>query len=231
MPYNIINFIKTHLPYKKNIIILIGVIFLIIILSFLPALSGLFQKNIDLLAERASYNPTPMMILFVALAAFSAMLSFFSSIIFVPIAVAAWGEFATAFLLLIGWLIGGLAAYFASYRFGPSLVKKMIGEEKFNHHSEYLLNRAKFWMIILFRLTIPSEVADYLLGLIRYPFSKYFLAAFIAELPIAIASAYAGSAFVRQDFVSVISYATLAIIILIFFGYLSRQKFKTHKIK
>ncbi|MBI5079636.1 VTT domain-containing protein [Candidatus Wolfebacteria bacterium] len=229
MRYNIINFLKSHLPYRKNIIILVGIIFLIIVLNLFPAIANLTQENIDLFAKKASSNPALMMFLFVALAAFSAMLSFFSSVIFVPVAIVAWGEFATAFLLLVGWLIGGLMAYFAAYLYGPPLVKKIIGDEKFNHHTEYLLTRSKLWMIILFRLTIPSEVADYLLGLIKYPFSRYILAAFITELPIAVVSSYAGNAFIKQDFFSVIFYATIAIIILALFGYFSRRKFKAYK--
>lgn len=232
MHHNAINFLKSHLSHsKRNIIILVGAIFLIIILNFSPALTDLTQENIALLAEKAFFNPAPMMMLFVALAAFSAMLSFFSSVIFVPIAVAAWGEFATIFLLLIGWLIGGLMAYFAAYFFGPPLVKKMIGDDKFNHHTEYLLSHAKLWMVVLLRLTIPSEVADYLLGLIKYPLNRYILTAFITELPIAIGSSYAGSAFVKQDFVSVIYYTILAIILLALFGYLYHQKFKAYKTK
>lgn len=232
MYHNAVNFLKSHLPHsKRNIVILVGAIFLIIILNFSPALTDLTQKNIALFAEKASSNPALMMILFVALAAFSAILSFFSSVIFVPIAVAAWGEFATIFLLLTGWLIGGLIAYSAAYFFGPPLVRKMVGDDKFNRHTEYLLSHAKLWMVILFRLTIPSEIADYLLGLIKYPLNRYILTIFITELPIAIGSSFAGSAFVRQDFASVISYTAIAIILLILFGYLYRQKFKAYKIK
>ena len=49
--------------------------------------------------------------LFILLSAVSAMLAFFSTAVFVPIAIHAWGERLSILLLWTGWLLGGMCSY------------------------------------------------------------------------------------------------------------------------
>jgi uncharacterized membrane protein YdjX (TVP38/TMEM64 family) len=52
--------------------------------------------------------------------------------------------------------------------------------------------------VILFQLGLPSEVPGYLLGLARYPVSRYLLALAIAELPWAVLTVLLGSTLLER---------------------------------
>ncbi|HUE89677.1 MAG TPA: hypothetical protein VMO26_26680, partial [Vicinamibacterales bacterium] len=54
-----------------------------------------------------------------------------------------------------------------------------------------------FGVILLLQLGLPSEIPGYVLGLVRYPFSRYLLALAIAEVPYTIATVYLGAGIVE----------------------------------
>lgn len=56
-------------------------------------------------------QPCLGMAAFVALSMISAMVAFFSSAVFVPVALSTWGNATTFFLLWAGWLLGGMASF------------------------------------------------------------------------------------------------------------------------
>jgi uncharacterized membrane protein YdjX (TVP38/TMEM64 family) len=126
------------------------------------------------------------------------MLSLFSSVPLVPFSVAAWGEEATAVLLFAGWVLGGMASYLV----GATLhgrIERSKTYARISHYRERLRRqRAEFSVVLLFRLAMPAEIPGYVLGMLRYPFSRYLLATTLAELPMALGTVYAGRLLIEQ---------------------------------
>lgn len=201
---------------------------LIIIAAFLFwssfSLQGIFYEAVFSIEDYAYQNQILVAVIFVVLAAFSAMLSPFSSVPFVPAVILLWGNFLTIGLLLAGWLIGAAGAYFVGYFAGYPLVGQLYSLEKIKYFQERISHKTEFLIILLFRFAMPAEIPGYALGIVRYHFGKYLLATFIAELPFAIITAYASDALVNYRPAFFIGLVAFAFFILGFMLYLFNKK-------
>lgn len=131
--------------------------------------------------------------IFIAFSALAVLLSPFSSVPLVPSAIMAWGNFSTFWLLYLGWIIGGIAAYFIGSFFSEKVIKRFIPLEKVDYYKERISVNSQFWLVLLFRLAIPSEAASYTLGIIRYHFWKYLLVTILTEIVFALFVVYSGA--------------------------------------
>lgn len=136
--------------------------------------------------------------LFILLSAVSAMLAFFSTAVFVPIAIHAWGEGVSIVLLWTGWLLGGMCSYAVGRFLGRPVVQSLTSGKALARFEHRISNHAPFTLVLLFQLALPSELPGYLLGLVRYRFVLYLLALAIGELPYAIVTVYLGVSFVER---------------------------------
>jgi uncharacterized membrane protein YdjX (TVP38/TMEM64 family) len=182
---------------KTRIAIITLMIALILVLWY-----SLFAKNevYDLVVHLSSFikdSPTGAAT-FVMLAAFSAMISPFSSVPLVPIAIVIWGPFLTSFMLLAGWLIGGVFSYAIGWKFGYALVSSFIPHEKIDKWSKQLERKVSIFLVLVFRIMTPSETG-YIFGILRYPFLTYTLITLLSEIPFAFAISYAGSAILENE--------------------------------
>jgi len=125
-------------------------------------------------------------VLFVGLAAVSAILSPFSSTVLLPFAVAIWGLTLTIVLLTFGWLLGALAAYALGIYAAYPLLKSFVPLEKIQRYEQQLPRTKQFLIVLLFRLAIPSEIGSYALGVLRYPFWKYLIITLVSEFVFAV---------------------------------------------
>ena len=141
--------------------------------------------------------PVLGMLVFVLLAMVSAMLAFFSSAVFAPIAIFAWGKTITLMLLWLGWFLGGIVSYCIGRFLGRSVASMLIGEEKIANWRYQVQGRTKFVHILLFQAAVPSEIPGYVLGILRYSFPLYLTALAITELPYALAAVYLGESFLK----------------------------------
>lgn len=174
-------------------------------------------------------HPVLGALIFVALAAVSAFLSPFSSAPLVPIAVLIWGNAFTSALLFSGWMIGDVIAYVIGAYAGKPVMSYLIRQEKVDYYRARIPARAEFPLIVLFRYAVPSEVGGYVLGAIRAHFGKYFIATFLAELPFALMTVYAGDALVRREPVLFVAWAVsivaiIAIMFYFFHRYIKKSK-------
>jgi uncharacterized membrane protein YdjX (TVP38/TMEM64 family) len=133
---------------------------------------------------------------FLVLAAVSAMLAFLSVAVVIPAAVFAWGVPATIALLWLGWILGGVATYALGKYLGRPAVHWLTAEGMLRRLEGHLSARTPIWLIILLQLALPSEVPGYILGLVRYPVTRYLIALAVAELPFTVATVYLGDSFV-----------------------------------
>jgi uncharacterized membrane protein YdjX (TVP38/TMEM64 family) len=135
---------------------------------------------------------------FVAFAAISSMVAFVSAAVAVPAAVFVWGEVLSMLLLWIGWMIGGCATYVAGRLIGLPMVRWLTARHSTSGIEERLRRDMPFGLVLLFQLALPSEIPGYMLGLVRYRFSKYLLALAIAELPYTILTVHLGASFIQR---------------------------------
>lgn len=183
---------------KRHALVLL---LMIAALALLVSFEQVHTWLLDLLLSVESIIRTrPLLgrILFVLLAAVSAMFAFVSSAIIIPAAVHVWGKFTSMFLLWLGWILGGIIAYSISRYLGRSVVNTLTSGEVLKRYESTISNRATFAHVLLFQVALPSELPGYLLGLVRYPFLKYIAALMLGELPFAIATVYLGSTFLER---------------------------------
>ncbi|MHB1313398.1 MAG: TVP38/TMEM64 family protein [Gemmatimonadaceae bacterium] len=149
-------------------------------------------------AERLIHeHPQGGMLVFLGLAVLSAMLAFFSSAVFVPVGVYAWGAQVTLLLLWAGWIVGGVAGYWMARTLGRRLGRWLAPSESVARYDAFAA-RANWRVVLLFQLALPSELPSYVLGFVRYPFVRYLTAVMVAELPFAVIAVYLGDALLKR---------------------------------
>jgi len=169
------------------------------VLAAVAASGSLHAALLDVLAASKDViveNPVLGALLFVLLAAVSAMFAFVSIAILVPVAVYVWGEPLSMLLLWVGWIMGGAAAYGIARLLGRRFVQWLTTDSALNRLEHRLRPDTPFSLILILQLGLPSEIPGYLLGLVRYPFGRYLLALAIVEVPYTIAAIYLGAGLV-----------------------------------
>lgn len=140
-------------------------------------------------------------VVFVLLAAGSAMLAFISSAALIPVAVYAWGPVRCAVLLWIGWFLGGVLSYLVGRYLGRPIVERLVRPTTMARYESYTRRGAAFVPILLLQLAVPSDTAGYLFGMVRCPVGIYLLALAVAEVPYAVGAVYLGTSFLERRLV------------------------------
>lgn len=159
-----------------------------------------------------SQHPLLGALMFIALAAVSAMVAFFSAALLVPVAVLRWGELATLAMLWLGWIGGGLASYVLAQSLGRRMLDRFAADV-LEHFQRWLDPQTPFGVVLILQLSLPSEIPGVLLGLARYPLRKYLAVLVAAELPYALATVYLGEAFIerRSGLILAVGFAVAAL--------------------
>jgi len=182
-----------HLFNRRNLLIVVGILLISITFNYL----GRFDDIADWLRREfgslVGYNYVLAGVVFVVLAALSAIFTLFTSTPIVPIAAAIWGKGATLVMLFGGWMLGAAVAYYIGYVLSHVLVRFKIFK-KISSYREKINNQSGFMLMLLFRLAAPAEVASYTLGLIRYRFGWYLLITAISDFPFAVLAIYSSAA-------------------------------------
>lgn len=184
----------------KFFVILAVLFFIALVLFFSTVLQDVLFDSMDFLGGYLKENKVLGIILFFIFSAVSVLLSPFTSVPFAPSAIMAWGNFLTFLILFLGWVTGGIFAYLIGSFSREKIIRRFISFEKMERYKKRISPRTQFWLVLLFRLAIPSEIAGYTLGIIRYQFKKYLLATFLAELPFAFFVIYSSSVFLSGKF-------------------------------
>ncbi len=182
----------------RRIIFLLAVVAIAFFIWFSSALYEVLNETLIFSKESIELYPILGIFIFLVFAIMSAMLVFFTSIIFVPVAVFAWGETATFFLLLLGWSIGAIIAYFIGKKLGRTAVEYILSKKKISGYDDLVTKEMGIFDVILLKLALPSEVPSFFLGIVHYPFLKYILVVIISELPFAIWAVYLSGVFIED---------------------------------
>ena len=190
----------------------------VVLLAGLVAWSaGLHQQIVSLveLSEPViARHPVGGAFLFVGLAALSAVLVFFSSILIVPFGVHVWGEAVCFLLLWAGWFLGGALTYMIGRRYGWPVVRWILSERVATEYRARIPRSRSFLPVLLVQLALPSEAVGYLCGLVHVPPPVYFAALAAAELPYALGTVLLGTAFFRREYVALLAVSLAGLLLL-----------------
>jgi uncharacterized membrane protein YdjX (TVP38/TMEM64 family) len=190
-------------------------VLLCIALAALAASADVHRALLEVLEvsrELIVAHPVSGAVMFVLLAAVSAMFAFVSIAVVIPLAVYVWGNAASLLLLWVGWILGGAAAYGIARYLGRPVVL-WLTDRALGRIERYLGPGTPFRFVLLFQLGLPSELPGYVLGLVKYPFGKFMLALALAELPYTVATVYLGAGFVeaRSGIVLTVGFALVGL--------------------
>jgi uncharacterized membrane protein YdjX (TVP38/TMEM64 family) len=184
---------------KKLISILALVVIVGLAIYGSSALQGNIVHSVNYLGDYFKGHPFLGGLIFFVISFFAVLLSPFSSVPLVPSAIMAWGSFITFSLILPAWILGGTVAYYLGLLSREKIIRHFISFGKVDYYKIRLSPKSQFWLVFLFRLAIPSEIAGYTLGIIRYDFWKYLLVTLLTELPFAIFVVYSGLILVKGE--------------------------------
>jgi len=153
-------------------------------------------------------------VLFVMLAAFSAMLVFFSGLLLVPVGVQVWGPTGCFLLLWAGWFLGGVVTYSIGRYLGRPAVNWMLSDARIARYESRIPSGGSLLTAILAQLALPSDISGYFFGLLGFPARIYLGGLAIAELPYALGTVFLGNAFVEQQYVWLLAAAALGLVVL-----------------
>lgn len=148
-------------------------------------------------------------IVFVLLAAISAVLAFFSSALLLPAAVYAWGNTVTFSLLWLGWLLGGICTYALGRGLRGSQRRDPQSSRQFDFYVRRISGEVTFTLVLLLCLALPSELPGYICGYLRVRFRTYFAALALAELPYAVGAVMLGAGVLNRHIGVLVSFGVI----------------------
>ncbi len=199
--------------HVRRVLLLVGLVIALAVFGGSPLVRGWLAWLLGELRPIVANHPLVGGVLFVLYAALGAMLAFVSSSVLVPVAITAWGQVAAFMLLWAGWIVGGFLSYVIGKYLGRPVVSWLVSSDKVAQYEERIRGEARFPLVFLFQIALPSEIPGYVLGLIRYPMPNYLLILALAELPYAAAVVFLGGALIRGQMVP---FALVAIVGLLF---------------
>jgi len=149
-------------------------------------------------------------VVFVLLAALSAVLAFFSSALLLPAAVYTWGNTVTFGLLWLGWLLGGICTYALGRGLRGPQGRVAATSSQFDFYVQRAPGEVTFAFILLLYLALPSELPGYLCGYLRVRFRTYFAALALAELPYAVGAVLLGAGVVHRHVGVLVAFGLIA---------------------
>jgi uncharacterized membrane protein YdjX (TVP38/TMEM64 family) len=169
------------------------------LLLSIDSVYGALQRVLSAAEPLIAGHPYLGAVVFVVLAAVSAILAFFSSALLLPAAVYAWGNIVTLGLLWLGWLLGGMC----TYALGRGLRRPQANAPRTSRQLDFYLQRVRgevtFALVLLLLLAMPSEIPGYLCGYLGVRRRIYVSALALAELPFAFGAVMLGEGVVNRQ--------------------------------
>jgi uncharacterized membrane protein YdjX (TVP38/TMEM64 family) len=199
-----------RLGIRRRAAIVVAVLALGGLLALSEGLHGQIVAALALAEPLFVGRPVLGPVLFVGLAAFSAILVFFSGLLLVPAGVQTWGEAGCFLLLWLGWFLGGVLTYCVGRYLGRPVVRWLLSDAVIARYEGLIPRGGSFSTAVLVQLALPSDLSGYFFGLLGYRARIYLGALACAELPYALGSVYLGSAFINREYRLLLSAAVVA---------------------
>ncbi|MEO7136810.1 MAG: VTT domain-containing protein [Gemmatimonadales bacterium] len=201
-------------PWSHRRVIALGLLLTIAVLLVLarPAhawLLSLFAQAESAIRHREAWG----MIVFVLLAALSAMVAFVSSAFLVPVAIYVWGPVVCFLLLWTGWFLGGLAGYAIGRYLGRPVVERLVRPGALARYEGWARSGKSLVPMLMVQLAIPSDLASYLFGLVRCRFIIFAAALALAEVPYALGVVYLGVSFLERRILPLVALGVAGVLL------------------
>ena len=172
-------------------------------------LLSLFEAAEGAMRDRAAWG----MIVFVLLAALSAMVAFLSSAMLVPAAIYVWGPVVCFLLLWTGWFLGGLAGYAIGRYLGRPVVERLVRPGALARYEGWARSGKSLVPMLMLQLAVPSDLASYLFGLVRCRFIIFAAALALAEVPYALGAVYLGASFLERRILPLVALGVAGVLL------------------
>jgi uncharacterized membrane protein YdjX (TVP38/TMEM64 family) len=189
---------------SRRVIVLVLVVLLAVLLMLARPLHAwllaLFADAESVIRQREGWG----MVLFVFLAAVSAMFAFVSSAILVPVAIYVWGPVVCSLLLWTGWFLGGLAGYAVGRYLGRPVVERLARPGALARYEGWARSGKSLIPILIVQIGVPSDLASYVFGLVRCRFVLFVSALAVAEIPYVFGAVYLGTSFLERRIIPLV---------------------------
>ena len=169
------------------------------LLLSVDAVYGSLQQVLSAAEPLIAGHPYLGAVVFVVLAAASAILAFFSSALLLPAAVYAWGNTVTLGLLWLGWLLGGMCTYALGRGLRSPQGKASRTSKQLDFYLQRVQGEVTFVLVLLLHLAMPSEIPGYVCGYLGVRRRIYVSALALAELPFAVGAVMLGEGVVNRQ--------------------------------
>lgn len=194
---------------KKEIAVFVAVAITFIASSYFSL------RHADYLKEVIEFKGFVGMAVYVLLEIASIVIVPITTFPLLPIAVVLWGSFVAAVLNIIGWMIGASIAFTLARKYGRPLVSRFIKKKHLIYLEKMVPQKNIFWSIVILRISIPTDILSYVLGLFtNIPVHTYMVATFFGIVPFAFIFAYSVSLSVWYQIAALALSASL-----IYYGY------------
>lgn len=196
---------------RRGLLRALGIVALCVAVAGLLSVDAAYEGMQELLlAARPVIAAHPVFgaLLFVLLAAVSALLAFFSSALLVPAAVFTWGEWLTGALLWLGWLLGGMFAYGVGHLLRGG--RDAPPPARIAPYIPHTVSEIGFPLVLLWQLVLPSEIPGYVCGWLGVRFRTYVAAVAVAEIPYAVGAVVLGESVIERRLGWVVAIGVLA---------------------
>jgi uncharacterized membrane protein YdjX (TVP38/TMEM64 family) len=201
------------LPLHRSVVALALLIVLAVLLVLAQPVHSWLLSLFDAADAVVRQQPLWGMVVFVLLAALSAMLAFVSSAVLVPAAIHVWGPAVCFLLLWLGWFLGALAAYALGRYAGRPLVERLVRPGTLQRYESWARSGKSLVPILLLQLAVPSDLAGYVFGLVRCRLPVFLSALALAEIPYALGAVYLGTSFLQRRIASLVLLGTAAVLV------------------
>lgn len=189
---------STAIERHRRLMILLAAV---VVAALLASSVGIHQQIVALLALAEpviAAHPVWGAVIFTGLSALGAILVFVSSWVLVPLGVAAWGPVWCFVLLWTGWFLGGVVTYSVGRYLGRPMVRRLLPEPIIARYEGRIPVGGRFLPALLVTVSVPSDIAGYFFGLVRYPAGVYLTALGIGEIPYGLGTVLLTDAFLQR---------------------------------
>jgi uncharacterized membrane protein YdjX (TVP38/TMEM64 family) len=200
-------------PLHRRAVVLTLVMLLAVLLMLAQPVHAWLLSWFDAADVVVRQQPIWGPVVFVLLAALSAMLAFVSSVVLVPAAIRIWGPELCFLLLWTGWFLGALAAYAVGRYAGRPLVERLVRPGALRRYEAWTRSGLSLVPILILQLAVPSDLAGYVFGLVRCRLSIFIPAVALAEIPYALGSVYLGTSFLQRRIAPLLLLGAAAVLV------------------
>jgi len=140
----------------------LGFGFVVAVFTLSAVLSHIYREDVGrMVIESGDWG----IVIFITACILGAVIAPIPSVALVPIAVSAWGSFATALFTTVGWWIGAILAFHLAKKYGRTFVMKMVPLDRAEKIVSRVSGKNQFTVLTLLFVLLPGDILSYAVGI------------------------------------------------------------------